>query len=52
MIKSELIRNALGKLDWSAPELEELTTIIEAWESIGLTESEIIIELKDYEIEL
>lgn len=50
MIKSELIRNTVEKLGWSASELEELTTILEAWEGIGLPESEIITELKDYEI--
>jgi len=52
MIKSELIRNAVEKLDWSVSELEELTTIIVAWEGSGLSESEIITELKDYEIYL
>jgi hypothetical protein len=53
MIKSERIRIALEKLELPPMVLEELTIIIEALESIDLTEAEIINQLKeDYDIEI
>lgn len=57
MIKSERIRIALEKLDIPPMVipmvLEELIMIIEALESIDLTETEIINQLKeDYDIEI
>jgi len=52
MIKSERIRIAL-ELDLPSMVLEELTIIVEALESIDLTEAEIINQLKeDYDIEI
>jgi hypothetical protein len=48
MIKSKLIATTLEKSDLPSMIIEELTIIIEAWESIDFTEDEIIDELKNY----
>lgn len=53
MIKSKRIELALAKLDQPPMVIEELTIIVEALESIGTNETEIINQLKeDYDIEI
>lgn len=47
-----LIDKIIKKYSFSPVIIEELNTIIIAWESMGMNEKEIIQELKDYKIHL
>jgi hypothetical protein len=47
-----LIDKIIEKYSFSSSIIEELNTIILAWESLGMSEKEIIQELKDYKIYL
>lgn len=48
----KLIKRITDEYDFPPAVIEELTTIIEAWEGIGMSEEEIKEELKSYEIYL
>ncbi len=48
----ELIKRIKEEYSFLPAVLEELQTIIEAWEGIGMTEKEIKKELEDYTIYL
>lgn len=48
----EIIKRIKEEYDFPAAVIEELTTIIGAWESISMSEQEIKEELKSYEIYL
>lgn len=48
----EIIKRIKVEYNFPPAVIEELTTIIEAWESIAMSEQEIKEELKSYEIYL